>query len=88
MVRQTLKMKVLANTFHKYPPSIQIPKGSVRSKKGRPSLPGHLQTINLRHFAEMMERLTAYIESIEAATNAAFDQKADFESTQRHGAGY
>src|SRR5262249_58382908 len=37
------------------------------SKEGKPLLPDALAMINLRHFAEMMERLADYLDGFDAA---------------------
>ena len=40
----------------------------------------HLQQINLCHFAEMMERLASYLDSIDAATDHFEKVKAKMEA--------
>jgi hypothetical protein len=50
------------------------------SAKADPSLPPHLQQINLCHFAGMMERLASYLDSIDAATDHFEKVKAKMEA--------
>jgi hypothetical protein len=50
------------------------------SKRGAASLPADLTHINLRHFAEMLERLAAYLDGIDAATSALEDSMAEWRS--------
>lgn len=49
-------------------------------KNGDPSLPPELKGINLRHFAEMMERLATYFEGIDLATADIEETKAEMEA--------
>src|SRR6185437_9751000 len=48
-----------------------------RSKKGGPSLPSKLKLINLRHFAEMMERLVSYLDAIDSAVDHLEEMEAE-----------
>ena len=50
------------------------------SKLGQSLLPGELTHINLRHLAEMMERLTAHLGGIDSATGHIEEIKADMEA--------
>ncbi|MCU1311321.1 MAG: hypothetical protein JWO20_2446 [Candidatus Angelobacter sp.] len=50
------------------------------SKEGLCSLPEKLTHINLRHFAEMMERLASYFEGIDEATEYLLETKAEMEA--------
>lgn len=54
-----------------------------RSKKGRPSLPSDLERIDLRHFAELMERLADYLDGLDTATSVLEEQKMDMEAEWR-----
>ena len=49
------------------------------SKKGDPSLPQDVQ-VNLRNFAEMMERLADYLDALDAATDHLEEIKAEWQS--------
>lgn len=55
-----------------------------RSKKGEPSLPADLRNINIRHFAEMMERLASYLGAIDDATDHLEEAKAEMEAAWRN----
>jgi hypothetical protein len=50
------------------------------SKKGDPSLPRELTHINLRHFGELMERLSNYLEGLEAGSSHLVDLKQEMEA--------
>jgi phytoene dehydrogenase-like protein len=50
------------------------------SKKGDPSLPKRLTHINLRHFGDLMERLSNYLWGIDVGMSAIEDMKHDYES--------
>jgi len=52
------------------------------TKKGQPSLPGVTQ-INLRHFAETIERLADYFDALDAAIYSAAENKAETEEYWR-----
>ncbi len=54
-----------------------------RSKKGAPSLPLELKRINLRHFAEMMERLADYLDGLDTAVSVLEEGKAEMEAAYR-----
>jgi len=49
------------------------------SKKGVPSLPAELKRINLRHFAEMAERLADYLDAVDTAVGVVHDAKQEME---------
>jgi len=53
------------------------------SQKGDPSLPSDLKRINLRHFAEMMERLASYLDALDSATDHLEEVKAEMEAEWR-----
>jgi hypothetical protein len=59
-----------------------------QSKAGERSLPEDLQRINLRHFAEMMNRLVRYIDGIDSATSLVEDWQDDMESSYGNDYGY
>lgn len=48
-----------------------------RSKKGTPSLPAELKHINLRHFAEMLERLADFLDGLNTGLSVLKDGKAE-----------
>jgi hypothetical protein len=50
------------------------------SKTGDPSLPKELTHINLRHFGELMERLSNYLEGLEAGSSHLVDLKQEMEA--------
>jgi hypothetical protein len=50
------------------------------SKKGDPSLPKDLTHINLRHFGDLMERLSNYLWGIDVGMSAIEDMKHNYES--------
>jgi len=50
------------------------------SKKGDPSLPKRLTHINLRHFGDLMERLSNYLWKIDMGMGVIEDMKHDYES--------
>jgi hypothetical protein len=54
-----------------------------QSKKGTRSLPSDLRHINLRHFAEMMERLASYIGGIDDSTEFLLETKTEMEAEWR-----
>ena len=54
-----------------------------RSKSGTPSLPPDLKLINLRHFAEIMERLADYLDAFDSATLHLEETKAEMEAEWR-----
>ena len=54
-----------------------------RSKKGRPSLPRDLERIDLRHFAELMDRFADYLDGLDTATSVLEEQKLDMEAEWR-----
>jgi hypothetical protein len=49
------------------------------SKGGNPSLPESLTHFNLRHFGDLMDRLTNYLWGIDVAIGAIEDMKHDYE---------
>ncbi|MDB5058175.1 MAG: hypothetical protein JWO59_1647 [Chloroflexi bacterium] len=49
------------------------------SKRGAPSLPKRLKHVNLRHFAEMMERLAICLDGIDYATSHLLELKAEWQ---------
>jgi hypothetical protein len=54
-----------------------------RSKKGQRSLPEDVKPINLRHFAELLERLANYLDGLDGAIVSLED--ARFEEAERRG---
>jgi len=54
-----------------------------RSKKGAPSLPSELKRINLRHFAEMVERLADYLDGLDMAVSVLEEGKMEMEAEYR-----
>jgi len=54
------------------------------SKKRKPSLPVELRWINLRNFAELIERLAHYFEGIEMAAQELADFKGEQEADYRN----
>ena len=54
-----------------------------RSKKGAPALPHDVKLINLRHFAEMMERLADSLDGLDTATSHLEEAKAEMEAEWR-----
>lgn len=55
-----------------------------RSKKGTPSLPAELKHINLRHFAEMLERLADFLDGLNTGLGVLTDGKSEMEAEQRN----
>ena len=53
------------------------------SKKGTPSLPSDLKQVNLRHFAETIERLADYLDGLDAATVHLEEVKSEMEAEWR-----
>lgn len=53
------------------------------STKGDPSLPDKLRGINLRHFAEMMERLANFLDSWDTALGEVIENKSEMEADMR-----
>ena len=53
------------------------------SKKGVSSLPAELKRINLRHFAEMAERLADYLDAVDTAVGVVHDAKQEMEAEYR-----
>ena len=53
-----------------------------RTRKGGPSLPDGLRRINVRHFAETMERLVAFLDAAHQSIGHLADKKAEMESEQ------
>lgn len=51
-----------------------------RSKEGEPSLSAEVTEINLRHFAEAIERLADYLDRLDSAIAHLEELKADMES--------
>lgn len=49
------------------------------SKKGTPSLPEDLKFINLRNFAEKLERLADYLDALDTAIGVLTEQKEEME---------
>ncbi len=54
-----------------------------RSKKGGRSLPPELKRINLRHFAETIERLADYFDGMDAAVYSLMEAKSEMEAAYR-----
>ena len=54
-----------------------------RSKKGAPSLPSELKRINLRHFAELLERLADYLDTLDSAVTVLEEGKQEMEAAYR-----
>lgn len=54
------------------------------SKEGNRSLPKDSKPINLRHFAEMMDRLVSYIDGIDTATSAVEEWQDEMEAEYGH----
>lgn len=54
------------------------------SRGGVRSLPENLKHINLRHFAEMMERLADYLDGIDEGTGELLQAKAEMETEWRN----
>jgi hypothetical protein len=54
------------------------------SKQGGHSLPEGLKHINLRHFAEMMERLADYLDGIDEGTSELLQAKVEMEAEWRN----
>ena len=54
-----------------------------RSKKGGRSLPSELKRINLRHFAETIERLADYLDGMDAALYSLMEAKSEMETEYR-----
>jgi hypothetical protein len=55
----------------------------MHSKKGVPSLPVELKRVNLRHFAELAERLADYLDAIDTAVGVVHDAKQEMEAEYR-----
>ena len=53
------------------------------SKKGERSLPPELTRINLRNFAEMLERLANYFDGMDAALYSLVEAKSEMEAEYR-----
>ena len=51
-----------------------------RSKQGDPSLPADLKGFNLRHFAELIERLADCLDGLDAATSYLEEGKSEMEA--------
>ncbi len=51
-----------------------------RSKEGSPLLPAELTCFNLRHFAELMEKLAEYLDSLNMALSVLRDAKAEMKA--------
>jgi hypothetical protein len=49
----------------------------MRTKKGVPSLPTEVRRINIRHFAEMIERLAGYLDRLETDITVVEDFNLD-----------
>jgi hypothetical protein len=58
------------------------------SKEGDRLLPKNLTHINIRHFAEMMDRLVNYIDGIDTATSLVEESQDDMEAESRHDYSY
>ena len=59
------------------------------SKKGDRSLPDTLSYINIRHFAEVMDRLASYIDGIDTGASVVEEWQDDLEAEWRNNmAGY
>jgi hypothetical protein len=58
------------------------------AKSGTPSLDPELKRINLRHFAELMERLANYLDGIDAALYSLAEGKAEMEAEYRREMSY
>lgn len=54
-----------------------------RTKDGSRTLPSHFKRVNVQHFAEMMERLSAYLDGIDSATDHLEECKAEMEAEWR-----
>ncbi len=54
-----------------------------RSKQGCRSLPADVKRINLRHFAELVERLADYLEGLDAAVYSLVEAKSEMEAEYR-----
>jgi len=54
------------------------------SRKGNPSLPAELRHINLRHFAEMLERLAGFLDGLNTGLSVLQDGKAEMEAEWRN----
>jgi len=54
-----------------------------RSKKGTPSLPAELKRINLRHFAEMLERLADFLDGLDTGLRVLEEGKSEMEAEWR-----
>ena len=50
------------------------------NKEGVPYLPPSLTVINLRHFAEMVERLAEYLDALDMAVGVLYDAKQEMEA--------
>jgi hypothetical protein len=56
-----------------------------RTKDGSPTLPSDLKGVNVRHFAEMMERFSSYLDGIDSATDYLEECRAEMEVEWRSG---
>jgi len=54
-----------------------------QSKRGEPSLPADVKWINLRHFAETIERCADYLDALDAATSHLEEVKTEMEAEWR-----
>jgi hypothetical protein len=54
------------------------------SKRGTPSLPAELRHINLRHFAEMLERLASFLDGMNTGLSVLKEEKAETETEWRN----
>ncbi len=50
------------------------------SKKGARSLPKNMKNINLRHFADLMERLASFLDGIDLSTRHVIEAEAELEA--------
>jgi hypothetical protein len=57
-------------------------------KKGVPYLPAELTVINLRHFAEMVERLADYLDALDTAAGMLYDARQEMEAEYRSSMDY
>ena len=55
----------------------------MRSKKGELSLPAEMKRINLRHFAETVERLADYLQALDTAVSVLEERKMEMEAEYR-----
>jgi hypothetical protein len=61
-----------------------LPNRYTRSKKGAPSVPVELKHINLRHFAEMVQRLADYLDALDTAVTVLEEEKIEMETEWRN----